>query len=107
MSRFLKMANYFKSKYEKVAGYSPDWYGIMDYAPPATILLYDDNICECIGYMDSPLPEDVHITPLTEANALDIVQNYPEGEGIYFGEKLAQRWLSEENNLSEEDGING
>jgi hypothetical protein len=100
------MMNYFKSKYEPVAGYSPNWYGTMDYAPVATILLYDDNLCECIGYSEYALPEDSHITPLTENNALDIIQNYPEGEGIWFGEKLEKRWLSEEE-IIEEDSING
>jgi len=98
------MKNWFKSKYESVAGYSPNWYGIMDYAPPATILLYDDNICECIGWMDSALPVDPHLTSLTEEAGLNIIANYVDGEGIWFGEKLEKRWLPPEEDMEVIDG---
>jgi hypothetical protein len=90
------MVNWFKSKYEKVEGYSPNWYGIMDYAPNSTILLYDDNICECIGYMNEELPDDEHLTSLTEEQATEIIDNYEDVDGVWFGEKLEKRWDTDE-----------
>ena len=82
--------NYFKSYYDKTLSYSPDWYGTLSYAPPATVLLYDDNQGYCIGYMASELPDGVQA--LTESEALAIVAGAEDIEGVWFGEKLARRW---------------
>ncbi len=82
--------NYFKSFYDQDIAYSPNWYGTMDYAPPATVLLYDDNQGYCIGYMEGELPEGVQA--LTESEALAIVASTVDVEGVWFGEKLAHRW---------------
>ena len=82
--------NYFKSYYDKTLSYSPDWYGTLSYAPPATVLLYDDNQGYCIGYMASELPDGVQA--LTESGALAIVAGAEDIEGVWFGEKLARRW---------------
>ena len=95
------MVNWFKSKYENVNGYSPNWYGIMDYAPNSTILLYDDNKCECIGYMESELPTDDHLTALTEQEAKSIIDNYEDADGVYFGEKLENKWKLPEEDTDE------
>lgn len=82
--------NYFKSYYDKTLSYSPDWYGTLSYAPPATVLLYNDNEGFCIGYMASELPDGVQA--LTESEALAIVAGAEDIEGVWFGEKLARRW---------------
>ena len=82
--------NYFKGFYDKGIAYSPNWYGTLNYAPPATVLLYDDNQGYCIGYMESTLPEGVQA--LTESEALAIVASAEDIEGVWFGEKLANRW---------------
>lgn len=89
--------NFFKSTYESGIAYSPNWYGTLDYAPLATVLLYDDNQGFCIGYMESELPEGVQA--ITEQEALAIVAGAEDIDGVYFGEKLARRW--EEGGIDE------
>lgn len=81
--------NYFQSNYQPCA-YSPGWYGTLDYAPPATILLYNDNSCVCIGYMEDALPPGV--MPITEQQANEIFSNAVDIDGVWFGEKLLHRW---------------
>jgi hypothetical protein len=81
--------NYFKSYYQSCS-YSPNWYGTLDYAPSATILLYNDNECYCIGYMESELPNEV--IPLTEEEALAEISQSQDIDGVYFGDKLLHRW---------------
>jgi len=82
--------NYFKSFYDQGIAYYPNWYGTMDYAPPATVLLYDDNQGYCIGYMASELPDGVQA--LTESEALAIVASAEDIEGVWYSEKLVHRW---------------
>lgn len=82
--------NYFKSYYDKGLAYSPNWYGILSYAPAATVLLYDDNEGYCVGYMESDLP--LGVEAITEAEALAQVAAADDVDGVYFGEKLAHRW---------------
>lgn len=82
--------NYFKSNYEKGLAYSENWYGTLDYAPPATVLLYNDNDGYCIGKMESALPNG--ITAMTETEALAEISNAVEVDGVYFGDKLLHRW---------------
>lgn len=89
--------NYFKSYYDKTLSYSPDWYGTLSYAPPATVLLYNDNEGFCIGYMESELPEGVQA--MTDQEALAEVAQAEDIDGVFFGDKLATRW--------EEGGIDG
>jgi len=84
--------NYFKSYYDIGIAYSPNWYGTLNYAPPATVLLYDDNQGYCIGYMEGELPEGVQA--LTESEALAIVASAEDIEGVWFGEKFAGRWTT-------------
>lgn len=79
--------NYFKSTYSPCA-YSPNWYGTLDYAPPANVLMYNDEDCFCIGTMDEVI-EGVQYIP--EEEALTIVDS-SEGELVYKGDKLLHRW---------------
>ncbi len=93
--------NYFKSNYNQVTAYGRNWYGTMDYAPNATVLLYDDNINECIGYMVAELPVNAMITDLTEGQANNIIDNYEDADGVWFGDKLEHRWDDEEQEEDE------
>ena len=98
--------NYFKSAYKRCT-YSPGWYGTLDWAPPATVLLYNDNDCWCIGYMESDLPNGV--VAITEAEANEILaaaEALEATEDVWFGEKLENRWNEEAvSNESEPDII--
>lgn len=78
---------YFKSYYEPCA-YSPNWYGSFSYAPKATVLLYDDENCYCVGYMDEIIEGVEYIS---EAEALELIE-VTEGELVYKGEVLLHRW---------------
>lgn len=89
--------NYFKSFYKPGTAYSPNWYGTMNHAPAAEVLLYDDNQGYCIGRMKAELPAEV--VPMTEAEALIAVSSAKSIKGVYAGDKLAVRW--------NEGGING
>ena len=82
--------NYFKSTYQLGLAYSPNWYGTLDYAPPATVLLYDDNQGYCIGYMASELPQGV--TSIAETEAQTELANAQDVEGVFYGDKLLNRW---------------
>jgi hypothetical protein len=82
--------NYFESFYQPGIAYSPNYYATLSYAPPATVLLYNDNAGYCVGYMESALPEGVQT--LTEEQAQVIVASAEDIEGVWFGEKLAHRW---------------
>jgi hypothetical protein len=79
---------YFKSTYEKGIAYSKDWYGTFSYAPNATVLMYDDLNAFCIGTMKETIDG---VEYLTEEQALSII-NSSEGEKVYKGNKLAERW---------------
>ena len=82
--------NYFKSHYQLGIFYSPNWYGILDYAPNAIILLYDDNQGYCIGYMENELP--LNVIPMSETEAQNELDNAQDIEGVFFGDKLLHRW---------------
>ena len=83
--------NYFKSYYPPGLGYSPTWYGTMDWAPKATVLLYDDEQGQCIGFMDSALPPEV--TPMTEQEAgKEVADCDGKKEKVWKGDKLKRKW---------------
>lgn len=86
--------NYFKSYYKIGTAYSQNWYGTLDYAPHATVLLYNDNIGYCVGHMESELPNELE--PLT-VEQVDAELSIVDDEGIYFGHKLTHRWDVIEN----------
>jgi len=72
--------------------YSPGWFGTMPKCPDKVIvLLFDDKVgfgvakCE-----DTIIPSEVIV--LGEFDALNLVSNAKDEEGIYFGDKLAHRW---------------
>jgi len=87
----LIIINYFKGFYDKGIAYSPNWYGTMNYAPAATVLLYNDNTGYCIGYMASELPQGVffmsEIDAQIEINNADI-----DDSNVFKGDKLLHRW---------------
>ena len=72
------MPNYFKCSYPPGIAYSPTWYGTLNWVPPATVLLYNDEEGWCIGYMDSPLPLTTvggeRMVVITEQEARAILQ---------------------------------
>jgi hypothetical protein len=42
---------YFKNFYEKNISYPKCWYGVLEFAPPAEMLLYDDANGLCVGVL--------------------------------------------------------
>ncbi len=99
------MRHYFKSTYERVLAYSPNWYGTLDFAPPAVVELYNDREGWCIGYMESELPKGV--IPLTENEYKSIftalLPRISDGHnGIWAGDALANRWKPKPEYLDEE-----
>ena len=81
--------NYFKSYYQPCS-YSPNWYGLLNYAPPATILLYNDEECFCIGVMEERIFGVQHIA---EVDALSQVSNADgNNPDVWKGDRLANRW---------------
>jgi len=89
MARSGENVNWFKSKYKTGIKYPPNWYGTLDFAPPATVRYYDDNKGECVGNMESELPPGV--TPMTTQEAIDYPRE-PEGNGVWWGDSLFHRW---------------
>lgn len=92
------MKYYFKSTYEPCV-YSENWYGTLDYAPRATVLLYNDNECFCIGYLEDVDKYNLLLNATTvtaysneEEALLDVESNSIDIEGVYFGAKLLNRW---------------
>ena len=82
--------NWFKSYYNPCM-YSQNWYGTLDYAPKATVIMYDDNKFECVGYMESDLPDGV--VSITEAEANEIISKKDyNSENVWYGDKLLHRW---------------
>ena len=79
--------NYFKSYYSPCA-YSPNWYATLDYAPMATVLLYDDENGFCIGHMEA---NDAAVEYITEEEAMSIIDS-TDGEQVWKGDKLVHRW---------------
>ena len=96
------MKYYFKSNYNPCS-YSENWYGTLDLAPNAVIEFYDDNNNFCIGYVESTESMEIlntyeSITEyLTEAEALAEISTLSvEDDNVWFGTRLADRWMPEE-----------
>lgn len=80
---------YFKSYYS-LCQYSQGWYGTLEYAPFADVIFYNDIECFCIGIIDVIIDG---IEYITEEEAIDIINSYDNNlNGIWYGEKLANRW---------------
>ena len=86
------MRYYFKSNLP-TTNYNRDWYGI-NYAPPAKVILYDDNNCFCIGYFEdvSPIIPEVTFYSNEQEALNDIVTYSIEDDNVWFGDRLAHRW---------------
>ena len=84
--------NWFKSNYDtSIEKYSEGWYGTMDYAPLATILLYNDALGYCVGYMEAFDNPDVNYITEAEAQAL-IASVDVDNPAIWAGDRLLHRW---------------
>jgi len=75
--------------------YSPNWHGTMPKTPKnVTVLLCNDK--EGYGIAQT---EDTFIPPevlqITELTAKDILAKAKDEDGVYFGKKLTNRWLTE------------
>jgi len=80
---------YFKSYYQPCF-YGPNWYGALDYAPFATVLMYNDAEYFCVGKMDEKIDEVVYIS---ESEALAIINEADTSNpNIWAGDKLLHRW---------------
>ena len=80
---------YFKSYYSPCS-YSPNWYGTLDYAPPATVLMYNDAEGFCIGTMDEQIDG---VTYISEPEAMVIVNTADiNNPNVFVGNKLLHRW---------------
>ena len=99
---------YFKSDY-KSSDYSKNWSGTMEYpknwygdisdAPKATILVYNDVACICIGYLENLdqfnkllTNRNISTYDCEELALEDIISNYIRHDAIWFGERLKHRW---------------
>jgi hypothetical protein len=99
------MKTYFISYLTKpVPAYSPNWYGVFDHCPNATIELYDDNYPLALGWTDSDADivqlavEHDSVSILNEQQYLTKLLEYEDKydvDGIWFGDKLLHRWDSE------------
>lgn len=81
--------NYFISRYEPCA-YSPNWYKELSYAPNATVLMYNDDECYCIGYMEV---NDADVEYISEQQAINIINHVDyNNQNIWYGSRLWHRW---------------
>ena len=80
---------YFKSYYIPCS-YISNWYGEFDYAPPATVLMYNDEEGFCIGTMDEKIDG---VTYISESEALITVNKAKiNNPNVFVGYKLHERW---------------
>ena len=80
------MTNYFKSSFKHLIeqhgglAYPHTWYGV-DYIPGyPTVDLYNDDEGWLIAHTDQKLPTSKYLTPLTEEEALKIINDPPESK---------------------------
>ncbi len=79
----------------KLPGYSPDWHGTMPKCPKnVEVLLYNDRDGYGIAKTDDKfIPPEVEA--LKEDNAVKLLlrmEQDPDADNIFMGEKLAHRW---------------
>ncbi len=72
--------------------YSSGWHGIMPHCPKdVTVLLYNDKEGYGIAQTeDTFIPSEV--TKITKTAADKLLATAKDEDGVYFGEKLANRW---------------
>ena len=81
-----------------IAKYSPGWFGTIDKCPNnVTVLLYNDAEGYGIAQADDDfVPPEV--TVLKDEEALSIVNDVPDVEGVFKGDSLVQRWITPAEN---------
>ena len=91
---------YFRFEIPKTAdgarvSYSPGWHGTMPKCPQNVVVdLYDDNEGYGVAHTeDTFVPKEVQA--LKEADAKAVLAKIVDKEGVYYGEKIAKRWLPE------------
>lgn len=86
---------YFRFEIPAGVKYSPNWHGTMPRCPKdVEVLLYNDKEGYGIAKTEDIFkPPEVEV--LAEAEALKVVREAQDEEGVYFGQKLADRWLPE------------
>ena len=76
--------------------YSPKWAGTMPCCPKnVTVLLYNDKEGYGIAKTEDTF-EPPEVLRITELTAKDILTKARDENGVYFGKKLADRWLKME-----------
>ncbi|MFA4973648.1 MAG: hypothetical protein WC683_13640 [bacterium] len=87
--------NYFRFEIPKGLRYSPGWFGTMPKCPRNVVVdLYNEGAGYGLAHTSDVLPKEV--TALTEKNALALLATVQDGEGVWFGQKLADRdWGAE------------
>ena len=77
--------------------YSPEWHGTIERCPEGVkVLLYNDK--EGYGITqteDNAVLVHPDLKVITEEEAKKILAEIKDEEGVFFGEKLANRWLLE------------
>ncbi len=86
---------YFRFTIPPDCEYSPNWFGEMDFCPQnVEVIYYDDVSGFGIAYtIDTLVTPEMEV--IEEAEALGILDNAIDSEGVYFGDKLEDRWIPE------------
>jgi len=81
--------------------YSPGWHGTLVRCPSdVTVLLYNDKEGYGIAQTeDTFVPKEV--SELKDAEAIKIVAESVDEDGVYFGDKLVDRWKPEPDPIPE------
>jgi len=108
---------YFETTFPVGLRYSEGWYGTFGYAPPAEVLLFDDDLGICIfsmpiGQAPSEPQGGTKLKSLTKINAQKLIESYsletafnPPTDlnkkamkyddyfsGVWAGDKLKEKW---------------
>jgi hypothetical protein len=75
--------------------YSPGWFGVMDKVPKnVTVLYYNDKAGYGLAYTtDTFFPKEAVL--IDSKTADDVLATVKDEKGIYYGQKIADRWLPE------------
>jgi hypothetical protein len=94
------MANiWFRVTYPEVKMFPNGWYGSPAGSPKIQPVLIDEIERLQIGYTLDEKPLWEEMIEMTETDALEMIENYLEGDLIYTGERLFSR---EDKYISEE-----
>lgn len=86
---------YFRFEIPLGCHYSPGWFGVMDKVPKdVTVLYYNDKEGYGMAYTtDTFFPKEA--IPINSKTADDTLAGVKDGKGIYYGQKITDRWLPE------------